>query len=69
MYPICKSLNLFLKGIGLQRLSLNSDDGDWRDQHFATNLMKICSFIRMLSRFKHSDCVSPKRGCESKARL
>ena len=30
-----------LKGIGLQRLPLNSDDGGWRDKDFATNFMKI----------------------------
>ena len=29
------------KEIGLQRLSLSSEDGSWRDEHFATNFMKI----------------------------
>ena len=29
------------KGIGLQKLSLNSDDGAWREYHFATKFMKI----------------------------
>ena len=30
-----------VKGIGLQGLLLNSEDGGWRDKHFATNVMKI----------------------------
>ena len=37
-----------LKGIGLQRLSFSSEDGSWRDKHFATIFMKIRQFIRKL---------------------
>ena len=34
-------LRVIIKGIGLQRLSLNSEERGWRDKHFATNFMKI----------------------------
>ena len=33
-------MTLKIKGIGLQRLSLSSEDGSRRDKHFATNFMK-----------------------------
>ena len=34
-------LTCALKGIGLQRISLISDESGWRDKHFAANFMKI----------------------------
>ena len=37
-----------VKGIGLQRLSLSSEDGSWRDYHFATSFIKIRLYIRKL---------------------
>ena len=37
----CVEGMVFVKGIGLQRLSLNSEERGWRDYNFATNLMKI----------------------------
>ena len=32
--------NQKFKGIRFQRLCLSSEDGGWRDWHFATNFMK-----------------------------
>ena len=37
--PFSDDLNF--KGKGLQRLSLNSEEKDWRDCNFATHLIKI----------------------------
>ena len=49
VYFLMKSaLIILLKEIGLQRLSLSSEDGSWRDEHFATNFMKVRLFIRKL---------------------
>ena len=38
---IAATPNWNLKGIGLHRLSLRSEDGSQRDYHFATNFMEI----------------------------